>query len=151
ARLIKEELEAFGSNPPPLQTSSELERAIGAALERRRVRYWFREGEVHVVVRGEHRRMPLPAPGGVSGDQFAADLLALPAFASGATELLSSVLPVLRDAAFAGKLPSLAHSDGPGGLLVFYVLEHPELVRYVPLTTVQAAGLSVTSVHEAAL
>jgi tetratricopeptide (TPR) repeat protein len=50
----------------------------------------------------------------------------------GRLHLLARVLPVLRDSAFLERGVGSARREGPGGLWIFYALEDPELVRYVP-------------------
>ena len=153
ARLIKEELEAAEVEPPPPE-EAEVAAAVGAALRRRRVRHLARGGEVLLVVKGELRRAPLPrhleAPSQAAADRFVAELMDLPALSSGAEALLSSVLPVLRGPDFGERARGAAHREGPAGLLVFYVLEHPELLRYVPRAAAEAAGVTLEALDRAA-
>ncbi|HVE86920.1 MAG TPA: tetratricopeptide repeat protein [Myxococcales bacterium] len=146
ARLLKEELEAADLPPPAPEASGELRQA----LERRRVRHLFKGGELLVLVKGELRRTPLPQRLDVPADQFVSGLLDLPALGSGAEALLGAVLPVLREPAFAELARGAAHREGPAGLVVFYVLEHPELVRYLPRAAVDAAGVTLEALDQAA-
>jgi hypothetical protein len=64
--------------------------------------------------------------------------------------LLERVLPVLRDSCFLDRAVGAAHREGPGGLLVFYALEDPELVRYVPDGALRSLKLSLEELDEAA-
>lgn len=75
---------------------------------------------------------------GAKGIDVAVDVLArelaertlgIPA---GRLPLMATVLPVLRDAAFLDRAVGAAHREGPAGLLLFYTLKDPELVRYIP-------------------
>lgn len=50
----------------------------------------------------------------------------------GRLPLLGAALPVLRDSGFLERAVGAAHREGPAGLLVFYTLKDPELVRYIP-------------------
>jgi tetratricopeptide (TPR) repeat protein len=65
-------------------------------------------------------------------------------------QLLAKVLPVLRDASFFDRAVGNAHREGPGGLLVFYALDDPELLRYVPQGLLDTARLTVDQLDEAA-
>ncbi len=65
--------------------------------------------------------------------------------------LLAKVLPVLRADAFAAQARGALHREGPAGLSIYYVLEDPELVRYVPSGTLSAKGLTLEQVDRAAL
>ena len=151
ARLIKEELEAGDIEPPPPPDAA---RAVGQALQRRRVRHLLKGGEVLVLVKGELRRAPVPArlepPVEAAAERFVDGLLELPALAGGAAALLAGVLPVLREPAFADQARGAAHREGPAGLLVFYVMEHPELVRYLPRAAAEAAGVTLEVLDRAA-
>ncbi|MBF5042444.1 tetratricopeptide repeat protein [Aggregicoccus sp. 17bor-14] len=64
-----------------------------------------------------------------------------------ADELLAQVLPVLRPDGFVTRAFGSLHREGPAGLRVFYVLQDPELVRYVPR---EAWGLAPETVDAAA-
>jgi tetratricopeptide (TPR) repeat protein len=65
-------------------------------------------------------------------------------------ELLAKVLPVLRDDRFAQKVGGLLSREGPGGLWLFYAMEHPDLMRYLPLTVTRSHGVSLDDVDQAA-
>jgi tetratricopeptide (TPR) repeat protein len=55
--------------------------------------------------------------------------LGLPA---GKGRLLASVLPVVRDSSFLERAQGAVRREGPAGLWVFYAVEDPEVVLYVP-------------------
>ncbi len=50
----------------------------------------------------------------------------------GRLQLLSRVLPVLRDSTFLERGEGLTHREGPAGLWFFYVVENPDSLLYVP-------------------
>lgn len=64
--------------------------------------------------------------------------------------LLKTSLPVLRPSSFLEVAPGAAHREGPAGLLIFYVVDDPDLVRYVPSGSLGARGLSLEALDEAA-
>ncbi|MBL9038047.1 MAG: hypothetical protein JNG84_06000 [Archangium sp.] len=65
-------------------------------------------------------------------------------------KLLERVLPVLRDTPFLERGIGAARREGPAGLWVFYALEDPELVRYVPEGVLASWGLALDAVDDAA-
>src|SRR6185295_3618172 len=157
ARLIKEELEAADVAPAPPDVAKE----IGEVLRRRRVRHLFKGNELLVLVKGELRRTPVPARLDVPAERFVEGVLELAPLAAGAEALLGGVLPVLRGADFLEKVPGAAcRPDGPSTpgisaagnstLWIFYVVEHPDLVRYLPRAAVEAAGLTLEALDRAA-
>lgn len=146
ARLLKEELEAAELQPPPQDAAKE----VGEALQRRRVRHLFKGGELLLLVKGELRRTPVPAALDAPAEAFVSALLELPALGSGAEALLSSVLPVLRPPSFAQQARGAAHREENSALSIFYVVEHPEYVRYVPAAAVGAAGVTLEALDRAA-
>jgi tetratricopeptide (TPR) repeat protein len=147
ARLIKEELEAADVEPAPQEAAKE----IGEALRRRRVRHLFKGNELLVLVKGELRRTPVPPRLDVPAERFVEGLLALAPLAPGAEALLGGVLPVLRGMDFLEKVPGAAcRQDGNSALWIFYVVEHPDLVRYLPRAAVEAAGLALEALDRAA-
>ncbi len=64
--------------------------------------------------------------------------------------LLAQVRPVLRPKGFEATARGALHREGPAGLLIFYVLEDPEYVRYLPEGLARSRGLEVQAVHDAA-
>ncbi|MBX5484105.1 MAG: tetratricopeptide repeat protein [Myxococcaceae bacterium] len=80
-------------------------------------------------------------------DNVIAAALGVPADPSA---LLRSVLPVLRPASFLQVAPGAAHREGPAGLFIFYVVDDPELVRYVPQGSLAARAIDAAALDEAA-
>ena len=68
----------------------------------------------------------------------------------GREAVLTRVMPVLRPAAFEETAQGAAHREGPAGLLVFYVLDDSELVRYLPVGTLESHEVSLEEVDQAA-
>lgn len=64
--------------------------------------------------------------------------------------LLAKVLPVLRDGAFLERATGAARREGPAGLWVFYVLDDPSLVRYVPEGALPPADVTLEQLDSAA-
>lgn len=64
--------------------------------------------------------------------------------------LLARVLPVLRPEAFVDPSGLSLWREGPAGLRVFYAIEDPELVRYVPESSLGQLGLSHEELDRAA-
>jgi tetratricopeptide (TPR) repeat protein len=81
------------------------------------------------------------------GKELAERTLGLP---EGREGLLTQVLPVLRDERFLERAVGSARREGPAGLWVFYVLEDPELVRYVPDAALASHGTSLDDLDAAA-
>lgn len=67
-----------------------------------------------------------------------------------ADALLTQVLPVLRPEGFEQVARGAARVMGPAGLWVFFVIEDPELVRYVPEGSLKARALSIDEVERIA-
>ena len=65
--------------------------------------------------------------------------------------LLRTSLPVLRPPSFLQVAPGAAHREGPAGLMIFYVVDDPELVRYVPKGSLDARGVDLGALDEAAV
>ncbi|MCU0695608.1 MAG: tetratricopeptide repeat protein [Myxococcaceae bacterium] len=63
------------------------------------------------------------------GREIAEKALAVP---GGKLQFLSRVLPVLRDSSFLERSEGAVRREGPAGLWVFYAVEDPEAVLYVP-------------------
>ncbi|MBK7857596.1 MAG: tetratricopeptide repeat protein [Archangiaceae bacterium] len=97
----------------------------------------------------EHRRSTRPLK--VTVEALAKDLaeraLGLP---EGRDALLTQVLPVLRDDRFLERAVGSARREGPAGLWVFYVIEDPELVRYVPEQALETHGVTLADLDVAA-
>ncbi len=97
----------------------------------------------------EHRASSRPLA--VTVEALAKDLaersLGLP---EGGAELLTQVLPVLRDERFLERALGSVRREGPAGLWVFYVLEDPELVRYVPQKALDTHGVALDLLDSAA-
>jgi tetratricopeptide (TPR) repeat protein len=64
--------------------------------------------------------------------------------------LLSTVLPLLRDATFLDRAVGAAHREGPGGLFIFYAPFDPQMVRYVPEGSLQALRVSMQELDDSA-
>jgi tetratricopeptide (TPR) repeat protein len=64
--------------------------------------------------------------------------------------VLNEVRPVLRAKGFEAQAAGALHRPGPAGLHVYYVLHHPELLRYLPSAALGARGLTEDEVHIAA-
>lgn len=97
----------------------------------------------------EHRRSTRPLH--VTVEALAKDLaersLGLP---EGRDALLTQVLPVLRDDRFLERAVGSVRREGPAGLWVFYVIEDPELVRYVPEQVLDAHSVTLDDLDFAA-
>lgn len=63
------------------------------------------------------------------GKEIAEKALALP---GGRLQFLARVLPVLRDSSFLERAEGAVRREGPAGLWIFYAVEDPESVLYVP-------------------
>lgn len=68
----------------------------------------------------------------------------------GRLQLLSRVLPVLRETSFLERGVGAARREGPAGLWFFYAIDDPELVRYVPEGALQAWHMSIETLDDAA-
>ena len=68
----------------------------------------------------------------------------------GKLPLLAKVLPVLRDSGFLERGEGSAHREGPAGLWIFYAIDDPEAVLYVPEGLIGAYELSLDELDEAA-
>ncbi len=64
--------------------------------------------------------------------------------------LLAKVLPLLRDSSFLERGEGVVRREGPAGLWIFYAVDDPELVRYVPEGVLGAARLSLEQLDDAA-
>jgi tetratricopeptide (TPR) repeat protein len=81
------------------------------------------------------------------GRDFAERSLGLPA---GKLQLLSKVLPVLRDSAFLERGAGAVRREGPAGLWFFYAVEDPEVVLYVPEGVLSAMRVDLERLDRAA-
>lgn len=64
--------------------------------------------------------------------------------------LLRHVLPVLRPPGFEEVARGAAKKEGPAGLRIFYAIDDPELVRYVPKGSLDARGIGIDELDLAA-
>ncbi len=64
--------------------------------------------------------------------------------------LLTRVLPVLRDTSFLERGIGAARREGPAGLWFFYVIDDPELVRYLPDGALDAWHISLEELDDSA-
>jgi len=64
--------------------------------------------------------------------------------------LLSDVLPVLRAVTFQEKAGGSVGREGPAGLMIYYVLDHPEMVRYLPRMVVESGRATLEELDQAA-
>jgi tetratricopeptide (TPR) repeat protein len=166
ARLIQEELESVDPAPPPeaprvgKAEKDVFVKALLESLHERGVRHIRRGGELWVKSdEGGIGRLDL----GSLYSGFLEDGRALPeVVASIATELagaanlpataeglLARVHPVLRPEGFEEVAQGALHREGPAGLRVFYVLDDPELVRYLPETALEKFGMSLETLDGA--
>lgn len=90
---------------------------------------------------------PLAEAAAAMARELAERTLGLPA---GKLPLLARVLPVVRDSSFLDRGVGAARREGPAGLWIFYAIEDPELVRYVPEGLLAAFDLTVEELDEAA-
>lgn len=81
------------------------------------------------------------------GREIAEKALALP---GGRLQFLSRVLPVLRDSSFLERAEGSVRREGPAGLWVFYAVEDPEAVLYVPQGLLDAHRLEVEQLDSVA-
>ena len=166
ARLLKEELEAVelpAHAPAEEQVlRPEFNAALAAALRRAGVRFRLQGRDVLVkLTSGEVARVNVGSlyaayHGGKQELTAYVEKLAaqLGRMSTGLEEDASSlehrVLPVLRPGGFEAQAVGMLHRPGPAGLEVFYVLEDPEYVRYLPESALKSAGLGVEAVDSAA-
>lgn len=163
ARLLKAELEGVDIPPPPAPPPQvqalrpEFTAALLAALHR-----------AGVVCRRQGRDLLVKLASGEVGRVDVGSLYAayrdgtqeLSAYVAGLVERLRGlsglaleagmverrVRPVLRPGGFEAQAVGALHRPGPAGLDVFYVLEDPELVHYVPEAALAQLGLSAEAV-----
>lgn len=97
----------------------------------------------------DHRQSGRPLLEAVSviARELAERSLGLPV---GKLPLLTRTLPVVRDSGFLERGVGSVRREGPSGLWIFYALEDPELLRYVPDGALDAYRLSVEELDTAA-
>ncbi len=66
----------------------------------------------------------------------------------GRLPLLLKVLPVVRDARFLEQAEGAVHREGPADTFIFYVIEDPAFVRYVPERSLQSARVTLDELDE---
>jgi tetratricopeptide (TPR) repeat protein len=74
------------------------------------------------------------------GREIAEKALAVP---GGKLQFLSRVLPVVRDSSFLERAEGAVRREGPAGLWIFYAMEDPEAVLYVPQGLLDAHRMAV--------
>jgi Tfp pilus assembly protein PilF len=166
ARLLKEELEAVALPAEALAEEQvlrpEFNAALAAALRRAGVKFRLQGRDVLVKLGGgEVARVNVGSlygayQGGKRGlaehvEKLAAQLGGMSAGLGEDTAALERRLrPVLRLAGFESQAVGALHRTGPAGLEIFYVLEDPQYVRYLPESSLQATGLTAEAVDSAA-
>ncbi len=166
ARLLKEELEAVDlpvHAPAEEQVlRPEFNAALAAALRRAGVRFRLQGRDVLVkLASGEVARVNVGSlyaayHGGKQGltayvEKLAAQLGGMSTgLGQDTASLEHRLLPVLRPAGFEAQAVGALHHAGPAGLEVFYVVEDPEYVRYLPESSLKAAGMTMEAVDAAA-
>jgi len=111
----------------------------------------LRKGEparARALVADARRADPLDAEARLIEEELsAADLPPAP---RGAAALLAAVRPVLRPPNFSATAPQAVTAPGPAGLALFFVVDDPNLLRYVSTSMVTALGLSTAELERAA-
>lgn len=90
---------------------------------------------------------PLPQAVELLAKDLAERSLGLP---PGRLQLLAKVLPVVRDSTFLERGEGGAHREGPSGLWLFYAVDDPEVVLYVPEGLLPSYRVSIEELDEAA-
>jgi tetratricopeptide (TPR) repeat protein len=166
ARLLKEELEAVEL---PVHARAEVQvlrpefnAALAAALRRAGVQFRLQGRDVLVkLTGGEMARVNVGSlyaayQGGKRGlteyvEKLAAELGGMRTeLGEDVAALERRLRPVLRPGGFEAQAVGALHRAGPAGLEIFYVLEDPEYVRYVPESVAKSAGLTAEAVDGAA-
>jgi len=163
ARLIEAELEAAETVPPPAPLPTVPLEAFAAALEAamkaeglapvRRGDQLFLPGRTRRLARllleplhADFLRAQRPLQPFV--EEFARHLAEESrAAATDRAELLSSLRPVLREPGFEFQARGATRRALGEGLQLFYVLDHPTLVRYVPEGMARTLGLDAAGLH----
>ncbi len=166
ARLLKEELEAVELPAETLAEEQvlrpEFNAALAAALRRAGVKFRLQGRDVLVkLAGGEVARVNVGSlygayQGGKRGLAEHVEKLAaqLGGMSTGLGEDVAALerrlRPVLRPAGFEAQAVGALHREGPAGLEIFYVLEDPQYVRYLPESALRATGWTVEAVDSAA-
>lgn len=151
----------------PSETSiaslEEFRRALRLELRNRRIPYDVRETEVVIAI-GPRGAPPVRAAleplkrthlaDGITVAEAARracdELLRSGGMPLTAEALLAAVWPVLRPPAFEARASGSAHTPGPAGLLVYFVLPDPEFVRHVPDKVVESLQVGAAALAAAA-
>jgi len=166
ARLLESELEA-ADVPPPAPLPQVDQQAFSAALEaalRAEGLAPVRRGD-QLFLPGRTRRLARLLLGPLHADYVRAARPLQPfveEFARSLAEesrdaatdrsaLLSSLRPVLREPGFEFQARGAARRALGDGLQLFYVLDHPTLVRYVPEGMARTLGLDASGLHARAV
>ncbi len=163
AQQLMGELESAGSKPVAMLASlEEFVKALRAGLAGRAVTHLIQKERLFLkLADGDVARLELKGlhqsymDSGQSLDdavtsiteELTAQVIGLPAERA---DLLSKVLPVLRDDRFAQRVTGLMTREGPAGLCLGYALEHPDFLRYLPLTVSNSHGVTLEEVDQAA-
>lgn len=166
ARLLREELEGVelpAHAPAEEQVlRPEFNAALAAALRRAGVKFRLQGRDVLVkLAGGEVARVNVGSlygayQGGKRGlaehvEKLAAQLGGMSTgLGEDAAALERQLSPVLRPSGFEAQAVGALHRAGPAGLEVFYVLEDPQYVRYLPESMLKTAGLTAEAVDGAA-
>jgi len=165
ARLLKEELEAAdpgGVPPEAVALKSEFTNALLGRLGDRGVAHLRYGKDVLVKLDGGGvARVDLASlyaayleggkPLAQAVDAATGELAELASGMPAEKEaLLGAVMPVLRDEAFRDSATGSVCREGPAGLMVYYVLDHPELVRYVPRLVLDSGRATLEELDTAA-
>ncbi|MFL5358285.1 tetratricopeptide repeat protein [Archangium sp.] len=165
ARLLQAELEGVDMPPPPPSAPPPQVQALRPEFTAALLAALHRAG---VVCRRQGRDLLVKLASGEVGRVDVGSLYAayrdgtqeLSAYVAGLVERLRGlsgltleagaverrVRPVLRPGGFEAQAVGALHRPGPAGLEVFYVLEDPELVHYVPEAALGQLGLSAEAV-----
>lgn len=165
ARLLKEELEAVDPGGTPPEATAMKPEFIDALMKRlveRGVPHLRHGKDVLVkLAAGGVARVDLGSlyaayldsgrPLAQAVEVTAGELVELSSGLPAEREaLLAAALPVLRDASFRDSATGSVSREGPAGLMVYYVLDHPDLVRYVPRAFVEAGRVTLEELDAAA-
>jgi tetratricopeptide (TPR) repeat protein len=163
AKLVREELDAAELSGAPLPKASRAEfvDALLASLLDKGVRHlrraselWVRSddgGVARLDLRGlyaaylEEGRDLSSAVEAIAGELSSAANLP-----KTRQDLLARVMPVLRPDGFVARAEAAVHREGPAGLRLFYVLDDPDLVRYVPQGALRTHDVSIEELDRAA-
>lgn len=167
ARVIKEELESFellpqDVRPPDVATRSEFAEALSKALSARGTS--FARTPEHFILRlgnGRAARVDVTSlyddyraervDVETAAKRVAGELLERPLeLPDTNASLLESVLPVMRPSGFLDRARSASHREGPADLLIYFVLDDENLVRYLPAASLESRRISIDALDTAA-